>query len=134
MATSQRWLASGERELDGARGEGFLQGLLLSEISAPCYTTATERRIVMLEGVTHDRRGRTRATAVSFEAPWSIVRGFWTGIMPFPPDLWRAGPEGPVIVLSLDPDTTGGRDLVVHSGIDAWVGACRAMGIERVPD
>jgi len=134
VATYQRWLATGERELDGAQGEGFLQGLFLSDISAPCYTTATERRVLMLEGVSQDRRGRTRATGVSFEVPWTAVRGFWTGIMPFPPDLWRAGPEGPVVVLSLDPEATGGKDLVVHSAIDAWVGACRAMNIGRVRD
>lgn len=134
MATHQSWLAAGERELEGTHGDGFLQGLFLSDISAPCYTVATERRILMLEGVTRDRRGRTRATGVSFEVPWSAVRGFWTGIMPFPPDLWRSGPDGPVIVLCLDPDATGGKDLVVHSAAEAWVGACRAMGIERVKD
>jgi len=134
VATSQRWLATGERELEGTQGEGFLQGVLLSETSAPGYATATERRVVMLEGVTHDRRGRTRASGVAFEAPWLSVRGYWTGVLPFPPELWRAGPEGQVIVLSLDPDATGGRDLVVLSGIAAWVSACQARGVERIHD
>lgn len=132
MAVS--WLAAGERELDGAHGQGFLQGVLLSETSAPRYTTATERRIVMLDGVTRDERGRVQATGVGFEVPWSAVRGYWTGVMPFPPDLWRVGAEGEVIVLCLEQSVSAGRDVVVHERIPAWVAASRAMGIAPVRD
>ncbi|MDP9389191.1 MAG: hypothetical protein M3Q48_15055 [Actinomycetota bacterium] len=128
------WLAAGERELEGACGKGFLQGILLSEVSAPRYTTATERRIVMFEDVVRGRRGRVRGKGITFEVPWSKVHSYWTGVMPFPPDMWREGPEGEVIVLTLDPAVADGRDIVVWPGSEAWVAASRAMGVPELKD
>lgn len=129
-----RWLDRGERELQGATGDGYLQGMLLSETTKPCFTVATERRIVMLEDVTRGRAGRLRAKGITFEVPWSMVKGYWTGVLPLPPDLWRAGPEGEVIVFTLDPLTAGGQDLVVRVTSPAWLEATRAMGVPEVRD
>lgn len=129
-----RWLADGERQLEGASGEGFLQGILLSEVSAPRYTTATERRIVMLEDATRDRRGRLRARGISFEVPWAKVCSYWTGVMPFPPDMWRQGPEGEVVIFTLDPGAADGRDVVVWPRSEAWTAAARVMGVPELRD
>ena len=129
-----RWLDRGEREIEGASGDGYLQGILLSETTKPCFTTATERRIVMLRDVSRGRRGQIRAGGISFEVPWTMVKGYWTGIMPFPPDLWREGPEGEVIVFTLDPVAAGGRDLVVRVTSPAWLEASKAMGLPEVRD
>ena len=128
------WLASGEHELEGACGEGFLQGILLSELSAPHYTTATERRIVMFEETTRDRRGRLRGKGISLEVPWSKVHSYWTGVMPFPPDMWREGPEGEVIMFTLDPLAADGRDIVVWPRTDLWVAAVTAIGVPELKD
>jgi hypothetical protein len=128
------WLAAGERELEGACGEGFLQGILLSEVSAPRYTKATERRIVMFDEVTRDRKGRVRVKGISLEVPWAKVCAYWTGVMPFPPDMWREGPEGEVIMFTLDPRAAEGRDIVVWPRTDAWTAAARAMGVPELKD
>lgn len=128
------WLAAGERELEGACGEGFLQGILLSEVSAPRYTAATERRIVMFDEVSRDRKGRVRARGISLEVPWAQVCSYWTGVMPFPPDMWRAGPEGEVIMFTLDPTAADGHDIVVWPRTEAWMAAARAMGVPQLID
>lgn len=137
MAGLGQWLGAGEHQLEGAQGDGFLQGLLLSEITAPGFVTATERRVVLLDGVSVPGRatpaGRPEPS-LCFEASWSAVRGYWTGVVPFPPEWWRFGPEGRVILLSVDPDVGGGRDLVVHAGLAAWLAACRSMGVRPVRD
>lgn len=128
------WLADGERELEGASGEGFLQGILLSEVSAPRYTTATERRIVMFDEVTRDRRGKVRVKGICLEVPWDRVCAYWTGVMPFPPDMWRTGPEGEVIVFTLDPAAADGHDIVVWPRSEGWMAAARAMGVPQLID
>lgn len=129
-----RWLAAGERELEGACGEGFLQGILLSEVSAPCYTVATERRIVMCDDVARDRRGKVQVRSISLEVPWSRVCAYWVGVVPFPPDLWREGPEGKVVMFTLEPEVAGGRDIVVWPHSEAWTSAAQAMGIPELHD
>ena len=128
-----RWLAAGERELDGACGAGFLQGILLSEVSAPGRVTATERRIVLFADGPRDRRGRARST-ISLEVPWSKVHAYWTGVVPFPPDMWREGHEGEVIMFTLDPEAAGGRDIVVWPRTEAWMAVARAMGVPELVD
>ncbi len=129
-----RWLEAGEQELEGLCGDGYLQGILLSEVSQPRYTTATDRRLVMLEEPVKGRRGKLRPRTVCFEVPWTKVRGYWTGVMPFPPDLWRVGHEGEVIVFSLDPVVADGQDLVVLLTTPAWVTTSQRMGIPPVRD
>ena len=128
------WLAAGEYELDGASGEGFLQGILLSEVSAPRYTTATQRRIVMFEEMSRDRRGQARVREISLEVPWDKVCAYSTGVMPFPPDMWRQGPEGEVVIFTLDPVVADGRDIVVWPRTDAWTAAAQAMGVPELRD
>lgn len=129
-----QWLASGERELDGACGQGFLQGILLSEVSAPRYTIATERRIVMCEDVTRDRRGNVHVASIALEIPWRRVCAYWLGVVPFPPDMWREGPEGEVIMFTLEPEAADGRDIVVWPRTAAWTTAARAMGVPELKD
>lgn len=129
-----RWLESGEHELAGLYGEGYLQGILLSEVSQPRYTMATDRRLVMFEEAARGRRGKLRGKDVVFEVPWTMVKGYWTGVMPFPPDLWRVGHEGEVIVFSLDPLVAEGQDLVVLLTTPDWVTASERMGISLVRD
>lgn len=128
------WLAAGEYQLEGASGEGFLQGILLSEVSAPRYTTATQRRIVMFDEAARDRRGRARVRDISLEVPWDRVCAYSTGVMPFPPDMWRQGPEGEVVIFTLDPLVADGRDIVVWPRSDAWTDAARAMGVPELRD
>lgn len=128
------WLAAGERELDGACGQGFLQGILLSEVSAPRYTTATERRIVMCEEVTRDPRGRVHVARIGLQVPWSRVRSYWLGVVPFPPDMWREGPDGEVIVFTLEPEAADGRDIVIWPQTAAWMAAAAAMGVPELRD
>jgi hypothetical protein len=128
------WLAAGEYELEGASGDGFLQGILLSELSEPRYTTATQRRIVMFDQVTRDRRGRVKVQNISLEVPWARVCAYSTAVMPFPPDMWRQGPEGEVVIFTLDPLVADGRDIVVWPRTDAWTAAARAMGIPELKD
>lgn len=129
-----RWLAPGEHELEGLCGDGYLQGILLSEVSQPRFTMATDRRLVMLEESTRGRRGKLRTKGVCFEVPWTMVKGYWTGVMPFPPDLWRVGHEGEVIVFSLDPAVADGQDLVVVLTTPEWVTTSQRMGIPPVRD
>lgn len=129
-----QWLATGERELDGACGQGFLQGILLSEVSAPSYTTATERRIVMCDEVTCDRRGKVHVASICFEVPWRRVCAYWLGVVPFPPDMWREGPEGEVIMFTLEPEAADGRDIVVWPPSEAWRTAARSMGVPELKD
>ena len=128
------WLAAGERELEGACGQGFLQGILLSEVSAPRYTTATERRIVMCDEVTRDGRGRVDVTSIALQVPWSSVCAYWVGVVPFPPDMWREGPDGEVIIFTLEPEAADGRDIVVWPRTDAWMAAAAAMGVPELKD
>lgn len=129
-----RWLDPGEHELPGLSGDGYLQGILLSEVSQPRYTTATDRRLVMLDEPVKGRRGKLRPRSVHFEVPWTSVMGYWTGVMPFPPDLWRVGHEGEVIVFSLDPAVADGQDLVVLLTTPEWIKASQRMGITPVRD
>lgn len=129
-----KWLAAGERELEGACGDGFLQGVLLSDLSAPRYTIATERRIVMSEETTRDRRGKVQVNSIFLEVPWSRVCAYWLGVVPFPPDMWREGTEGEVIVFTLEPEVAEGCDLVVWPRSEAWTAAARAMGVPELDD
>lgn len=129
-----KWLAVGERALDGACGNGFLQGVLLSEVSAPRYTVATERRIVMADQTTRDRRGKVQIKTIELEVPWSRVCAYWRGVVPFPPDMWREGTEGDVIVFTLEPEVADGRDLVVWPPTESWTEAAQAMGVPELRD
>ncbi|HEV2068322.1 MAG TPA: hypothetical protein VGR26_00850 [Acidimicrobiales bacterium] len=129
----RKWLDDGERELSVA-GEAYLQGVPLAEVSVSHHTVATQRRIVMLDGVGGPRARGLRPSGIFFQVPWSCVHGYWTGVMPFPPELWREGPEGEVVVLVLDPEAAGGRDVVIHSNLPAWVAASRDVGIPEIRD
>jgi hypothetical protein len=122
-----------ERELDLV-GEGYLQGLVPSEMSESAPTTATERRVVMVGGLT-DLQGRSGpARVIVFEVPWASVYGYWQGLMPLPPERWRDGPEGEVVVLVLDPEVADGQDVVLRSNLASWVEACREIGIPEIVD
>ncbi|HUR17908.1 MAG TPA: hypothetical protein VMZ51_03100 [Acidimicrobiales bacterium] len=129
-----RWMDAGEHELDGLAGDGYLQGILLSEVSQPRYTMATDRRLVMLEDQLRGKRPKLRSRNIFFEVPWTMVKGYWTGVMPFPPDLWRVGHEGEVIVFSLDPALADGQDLVVLLTTPEWVSTSERFGIPQVRD
>lgn len=129
----RKWLDGDEREL-GVVGEGYLQGLVPSEMSEPAPTVATERRVVMLGGL-GDLEGRSgQASAIVFQVPWGSVNGYWQGLMPLPPERWRDGPEAPVVVLVLDPEAAGGQDVVIRSNLGSWVDACQAAGIPEILD
>ena len=127
-------MAAGEHALDGACGDGFLQGVLLSDLSEPRYTMATERRIVMSEETSRDRHGKVQVHTIGLEVPWSRVCAYWLGVVPFPPDMWREGTEGEVIVFTLEPEVADGCDLVVWPCSEAWTAAARAMGVPRLDD
>lgn len=129
----RKWLDADERELDVA-GEGYLQGLVPTEMSDSVPTTATERRVVMLGGLADHEGRNARANAIVFQVPWASVHGYWQGVMPLPPERWRDGPEGQVIVLVLNPEAAGGQDVVLRSNLDSWVAACRAIGIPEILD
>lgn len=130
----RKWLDGDERDL-GLVGEGYLQGLVPSEMSEAMPTTATERRVVMLGGP-GDAAARTaaRAKAIFFQVPWACVHGYWQGTMPLPPERWRDGPEGAVLVLVLDPEAAGGQDVVLRSNLASWVDACQTIGISEIID
>lgn len=132
-AMSEEWLEHGERHL-GVVGDGYLQGVLLSQVSASRVAVATERRIVMLEGAELAGDGWVRSGRVCLGVPWAMVHGMWRGVMPFPPELWRQGPEGDVVVFALDPTAAAGRDLVICSNTDAWATAARSIGIAEIHD
>lgn len=129
-----RWLAAGEYELEGASGQGFLQGILLSEMSAPRYTVATERRIVMCDEVSRDAHGKVDVSSICLEVPWRRVCAYWLGVVPFPPEMWRDGPDGEVIVFTLEPEVADGCDIVVWPRTDAWTAAATVMSIPRLHD
>ena len=130
----RKLLGGGEREL-GVVGDAFLQGVVLAEVSPSKRAVATERRIVMLDNARTQGPGASRtAPAIFFQVPWSSVYGYWTGVLPFPPELWREGPEGRVVVLVLDPGAAGGKDLVIRSNLESWVSASRAAGVAEIVD
>ncbi|MGH9150087.1 MAG: hypothetical protein ACRD0D_02815 [Acidimicrobiales bacterium] len=129
-----RRVVGGERLIDGVTGDGYLQGILLGETTEPRFTAATDHRVVMLQSQAGVGRRGVRPASVVFEVPWTSVQGWWAGIMPLPPDLWRVGPEAEVVVLALDPTAAAGKDLVVLMNTDAWVSASRARGIEHIRD
>ncbi len=129
----RRWLDGDEREL-GVVGEGYLLGLTPTEMSDSAPTTATGRRVVMLGGLADPEGRRGRADAIVFQVPWTSVVGYWQGEMPLPPERWREGPEGPVVVLVLDPEAADGHDVAIRSHLGSWVEACRALGIPEILD
>jgi len=129
----RRWLDGEEREL-GLVGEGYLQGLIPSEMSDSMPTTATERRVVMLGGPAEPLARAGRARNIFFQVPWASVYGYWQGMMPLPPERWRDGPEAAVVVLVLDPQAAGGQDVVLRSNLASWVEACRTIGISEIID
>lgn len=128
----RKWLEAGEREL-GLVGEGYLQGLVPSEMSESMPTTATERRVVML-GEAGEAPPAGRTPGIHFQIAWACVCGYWRGPMPLPPERWREGPEGTVLVLVLDPEAGGGRDVVIRDNLASWEDACRTIGIPEIVD
>lgn len=128
----RKWLEADEREL-GLVAEGYLQGLVPSEMSESMPTTATERRVVMLA-----RPGEApspgRTTGIHFQVPWACVCGYWRGRMPLPPERWRDGPEAAVLVLVLDPEAGEGKDVVIRDHLASWEDACRTIGIPEIVD
>jgi hypothetical protein len=124
-------LEGDEREL-GVVGDAFLQGVLLAEVSPSKCAVATQRRVLMLDGV--GSGGSAGGSSIFFQVPWSSVHGYWTGVLPFPPELWREGPEGEVVVLVLDPNAAGGKDLVIRSNLDRWISASRKIGLREIVD
>ncbi|MDP9019682.1 MAG: hypothetical protein M3N25_02580 [Actinomycetota bacterium] len=129
----RKFLGGGEREL-GVVGEAVLQGVVLAEVSPSKHAVATERRIVMLEDGSHEPAASAEAASIFFQVPWTSVYGYWTGVLPFPPELWREGPEGRVVVLVLDPGAAGGKDLVIRSNLESWVSASRNAGVPEIVD
>ena len=129
----RRLLGGGEREL-GVVGDAFLQGAVLAEVSPSKRTVATERRVVMLDGGSRGHGGSGSAASIFFQVPWSSVYGYWTGVLGFPPELWREGPEGKVVVLVLDPGAAGGKDVVIRSNLESWVSASRDAGVPEIVD
>ena len=129
----RKWLDADERDL-GVVGEGYLQGMVPTEMSDAVPTAATERRVVMLGGLAEPEGRGGRANAIVFQVPWASVHGYWQGVMPLPPERWRDGPEAPVIVLVLNPEAAGGQDVVLRTNLDSWVEACRTIGIPEILD
>ncbi len=129
----RKFLGGGEREL-GVVGEALLQGVVLAEVSPSKPAVATERRIVMLEDGSQEPAASAEAASIFFQVPWTSVYGYWTGVLPFPPELWREGPEGRVVVLVLDPGAAGGKDLVIRSNLESWVSASRNAGVPEIVD
>lgn len=113
-------------------GDAFLQGVLLAEVSPSKHAVATQRRVLMLDGA--GSGASAGGSGIFFQVPWSSVHGYWTGVLPFPPELWREGPEGAVVVLVLDPDAAGGKDLVIRSNLDRWISASRDVGVQQIVD
>ena len=129
----RKWLEGDEHEL-GFVGEGYLQGLVPSEMSETMPTTATERRVVMV-GEPSEAPPRARGIpGIFFQVPWASVCGYWQGVMPLPPERWRDGPDATVVVLVLDPEAAGGKDVVIRTNLAAWVDACRRVGIAEIVD
>lgn len=126
------WLHDGERDL-GVIGDGYLQGVVLAESSASTSTAATERRVLMVDPG-HGAAAGWKAARIVFQVPWASVVGYWTGVLPLPPELWREGPRCEVVVLMLDPDVAAGQDIVIRSNLDAWVDASRRAGVPHVVD
>jgi hypothetical protein len=62
------------------------------------------------------------------------VVGYWTGVLPLPPELWREGPRREVVVLMLDPEVAAGQDLVIRSNLDSWIAAIGDAGVPHVVD
>jgi ABC-type uncharacterized transport system YnjBCD ATPase subunit len=120
------WLEDGERDL-GLDGEAFLQGMVAADASGSKHVVASERRVVMIDGA-HEAGG------ILFQVPWTSVWGYWLGVLGFPPELWREGPEGDVAVLMLDPEASDGQDVVIRSNVASWVTAIRALGIPEIID
>lgn len=129
----RKWLEGDEHEL-GLVGEGYLQGLVPSEMSEAMPTTATERRVVMVGEGSESPPRAGRARGIFFQVPWASVCGYWKGVMPLPPERWRDGPDAAVVVLVLDPEAAGGKDVVIRSNLAAWVDACRTVGIAEIVD
>jgi hypothetical protein len=111
-------------------GEAFLQGVLLAEVTPSKPAVATQLRILMLDGAA----SASGEASVFFQVPWSSVHGYWTGVLPFPPELWREGPEGEVVVLVLDPDAGEGKDLVIRSNLEGWISASQDAGVGEIVD
>ncbi|MGI9121000.1 MAG: hypothetical protein ACR2G7_12915 [Acidimicrobiales bacterium] len=126
------WLDEGEHEL-GIDGEAFLQGVVLAEVSGSKHTVATERRVVMLDEV-DSVAGRGARNGIFFDVGWASVRGYWRGVLGFPAELWREGPEGEVTVLMLDPEAADGQDVVIRSNLNSWVAAIRGLSIPEIVD
>lgn len=129
----RKWLEGDEREL-GLVGEGCLQGLIPSEMSESMPVTATERRVVMLGEPAEAAVRGGRPGGIYFQISWACVCGYWQGLMPLPPERWRDGPEAAVVVLVLEPEAAGGKDVVIRSNLDSWVEACRTIGIAEIVD
>lgn len=127
------WLGEGEHEL-GIDGEAFLQGVVLAEVSGSKHTVATQRRVVMLDDVAGGAGRGASGNGIFFEVGWESVRGYWTGVLGFPAELWREGPEGEVTVLMLDPEVAEGQDLVIRSNLGSWVTAIRGLAIPEIVD
>lgn len=126
-------LDADERELDVV-GEGYLQGLVPSEMSDARPTTATERRVMMLRDGGDPLPSSGRNDGIFFQVPWASVNGYWQGSMPLPPERWRDGPEGAVLVLVLDPEAAGGQDVVLRTNLSSWVETCQTIGISEIVD
>lgn len=129
----REWLDGDEREL-GTVSEGYLQGLVPSEMSEPRPTVATERRVVMLDEADTAPARAGGVKGISFQVPWARVHGYWQGKMALPPERWREGPEAAVVVLVLDPEVAGGQDVVIRSDLASWVDVCRTVGIAEIVD
>ena len=128
----RKWLEADERQL-GLIGEGYLQGQIPSEMSESMATTATDRRVVML--AYHGQAPPSgRAKGIHFQISWACVCGYWRGQMPLPPERWRDGPEASVLVLVLDPEAGGGKDVVIRDNLASWEDACRTIGISEIVD
>lgn len=131
--TPPPWLDEGEHEL-GVVGEAFLQGVVLAEVSGSKHTVATERRVVMLDDAAGVAGHHGAGNGIFFEVEWASVRGYWCGVLGFPAELWREGPEGEVAVLMLDPEVADGRDVVIRSNLASWVAAIRDLSIPEIVD
>lgn len=127
-----KWLEADERQL-ALVGEGYLQGQVPSEMSESMPTTATDRRVVML-AQPGEPPPSGRVAGIYFQIPWACVCGYWRGQMPLPPERWREGPEASVLVLVLDPEAGGGKDVVIRDNLASWEDACRAIGISEIVD
>jgi hypothetical protein len=107
------WRERGESDLV-VGANGYLQGVLPVQQSSRGYVVATDRRLVILQGVDIARGGRLKAKQVAYAAPWEKVRAYAVddGADQLALMLGEREPHEPyAVVISGAPDYGGWREI-----------------------